>query len=311
MNTLIIPCAGRNFINNQPKWSLKCSNNEYLLSKCIKALSIENFDRIIVTLLIEDLKYCSIKELKRTIPSMVEFFLLEKQTLGPAETVYKTIIDKKVNGQIFIKDIDIIFPFPFSKGNFISGIHLLNYESDLTNVRNKSFITRNEKDVVMDIIEKNVKSDIISIGLYGFADSLDFIQSYEILLKSFPNEKLYVSHIITYLIGVESRIFNYVEIESYELFETDKDYDRSLRNNGVYIIDGTKINIEKYISEFEKMSKKGALVLIVQNKELDTKIENILRQSQIKYKSIICQNSDYIKLINNEVDIRDIYLYAV
>lgn len=311
MKTLIVPCAGRNFINNYPRWALKYSQEDILLSKCIKTLSCDNFDRIVVTLLEDDLIYYSLEKLKRMISPKVEFYIMKQKTSGPAETIYETLINMKIKGSIYIKDIDIIFPYPNKTGNFISGIHILDYESDLKNVKNKSFITVNEKNVVMDIIEKNIKSDIISIGLYGFADANDFIKSYVAISNSFQGERIYVSHIITYLIGGLDKVFEFVEIPEYELFESTKDYERFIRNTGVYLIDSTHVNIMAHFDEIVAISKKGASIVIISSNDLDELLKERMDKNGIKYKLLIVDNSDCIKFIDNDKDMKDVYINAI
>ena len=63
-------------------------------------------------------------------------------------------------------------------GNFVSGLDLTTYNQDVFKVRTKSFIVTNEQNQILDIIEKKFRSDIISVGLYGFKNTNDFIEAY-------------------------------------------------------------------------------------------------------------------------------------
>lgn len=307
MITLIVPCCGRNFINGQPRWTLQIPNNGALVSFCLSKLKTIKYDRIIVTILKEDLDYFS--NIKNTLSDKIEFCILDSMTNGPAETVCLTIEKMNVMGEVHIKDIDIVFDNTIDcRGNFISGIHLVNYDSDIKNIKNKSFITRNEQNVVMDIIEKTIKSDIISIGLYGFANSCDFVSAYYRLKASFgDNSTLYISHVISYLIGVKGIVFNYVEIPNYTSFETSNDYDKNIRSMGCYIIDLSKVDVDNYISELFGLSMNGAkLVFLVDNTE---KIE-YLKKNNIKFEYIYIQKNIYKKYVSSTDEFKDVLLNA-
>lgn len=314
MRTLIVPCAGRNFINGKPRWSLECYDSEILLSLCLKKLNIDNFDRVIVSLLRADLSIFSIEQIKSKISDKIEIYVLDNQTVCPADTIYETLVAMNVSGSICIKDIDIVFECPNNASdNFISGIHLLNYNSNLKNARNKSFITRNEKDIVMDIIEKNIKSDIISIGLYGFTDSRDFIRAYNELKKNLDtNEKLFVSHIITYLIGVENKVFNFVEIPTYELFENESDYDKAIKSKGIYIINAKLVNLEQEIVRINKLIENGASIVFVVDNTNETKIKELVLRFGIKCSFLMSGSyTNYVKYVESEEELKEVFYNVI
>lgn len=52
---------------------------------------------------------------------------------------------------------------------------------DVPRLKDKSFIVLNEQSRIIDIAEKQLKSGIISLGLYGFADVGDFLDAYAAL----------------------------------------------------------------------------------------------------------------------------------
>ena len=309
MNTLIIPCCGRNFIFHKPRWLLPYPPNDILLSACLKMLGKQNYDRIIVTILDSDLKLISIEQLNKYIGNSIEICVLENETVGPADTIYETIVKKQINGSIEIKDIDILFERPvISHQNFVTGIHLLDYDSDLKSVRNKSFITRNEQNSILDIIEKTIKSDIISMGLYGFSSAEKFCEAYKILKRNFSlDERIYVSHIIAYLIGVNNIIFNYIEIDRYISIEQEKDYEKLIRCMGTYFFDSTKMDIEQNISQLLFMEKKGANIFFLVDQSSLKSVKSILKSYGIKGK-VILLTSTYSQLISSEEGMKEAFL---
>lgn len=309
MNTLIVPCCGRNFIGNLPRWLLPYPPNDILLGKCLKKLGIENYDRIIVSILQTDLNVCSIDDLKKYVDEKVEFCVLEKETTGPADTIYETIVKSGVTGSIEIKDIDILFERPLiTHRNFVTGIHLFDYDSDLKSVRNKSFITRNEQNSILDIIEKTIKSDIISMGLYGFSNAKSFCDAYMNLKENFLNqEKIYVSHVIAYLIGVNNKVFNYVEINDYISIEQEKDYEKLIKCKGTYFIDTERIDLEKCIKSIQFMENKGANIYFLVNQNSIQQVDNIIKRYKLLGK-VIPLNSKHAQLISSEERLKEAYL---
>lgn len=307
MKTLIVPCIGRTFINNQPKWALMYSRDEILLSACIKGLGIDNFDRIIVSLLKDDLTFYSPEDIKKAISPKIEICFFEKETRGPADTVYETIVRMGVTGSIQIKDISTVLTVPHDVGdNFITGIHLFNYDSNIKNLRKKSFITRNENNIVMDIIEKDVKSDIISIGLYGFASAEEYVEAYRKLEADFAeSDTMFVSHIITYLIGVEKKVFVFVEVPNYELFESTWDYQRFNKGIGTYIFDCNKYDITSWLESLKKKSKDGNPLVFIVNDNEKKRVEELLSSMDIKGQFIIDNQMSFVKLIESVNDLKE------
>jgi len=242
MRTLIIPSAGRSMLMGMPKWLLRHPDGNHLIKKCVCGLDLSEFDRIIITILKEDEeKYnaSSIIALEFSENKNIEIFILDKQTSGPAETVYKTIIEKSVEGKVVIKDSDVFTKIHDCKfDNFVAGLNLIECDADLPNIRNKSFVIVNEQNQILDIIEKQIKSDLICLGLYGIREASDFIETYNALSDNdYGIQSLYVSHIIAYLIGMQGKIFNYVKVLEYENWETERDWENINRKFGTYFID--------------------------------------------------------------------------
>jgi hypothetical protein len=118
-------------------------------------------------------------------------------------------------GGIVIKDSDnyvAVNKIPFS--NFIVGINLYKFKNEINRLKSKSFLKVNDQNILVDIIEKQISSNIICVGIYGFISELEFNKAY-LNLKNNPNE-LYLSHIISYLIGINQSIFYYEEAINYD-----------------------------------------------------------------------------------------------
>ena len=71
--------------------------------------------------------------------------------------------------------------------------------------------------MLTDVIEKHVSSSYISTGLYGFSSADLFIKAYDALKESLYKDRIpiYVSHIISYLLGVYQVKFACYETREY------------------------------------------------------------------------------------------------
>lgn len=195
---------------------------------------------------------------------------MKKRRGGPAETIERTLIDKNVKGPIAIKDAGIIIkPSAIQNSNFLFGINLFNYQADLENVRNKSFITVNDQNDVLDIIEKNVKSGIISLGYYGFEQASDFLWAYNSVSQvQGGSENLFVSHIIDYLIGMRQTVFTYCEPEFYESVEDENDYYKYINRRCTYFIDYSGLDDDCFLYLKHFVSKGASLIFLCPDKQI-------------------------------------------
>ena len=273
MRTLIVLCASKlKFLNKPSVLEKHPSDGQLLGYLAIKDVFPETYDRIIYTFLKTDnVQYNIIEQLNKVLPKTlrIETFLLDRSTSGPAETAYLTIKNMNVKGEVCIRDshnyIKLIKPI---QGNCIAGIDLTTYDETVENLRRKSFLVLNEQNQVLDIVEKSFRSDVISVGLYNFKDIDDFLSVYEHLItEPYPIEKLYISHIISYLIGYKGRIFREIEVKKYEDWGCMSAWKKLQKQFATYFIDVEMLMRYSYqeyileINELNKRQKRGALIV--------------------------------------------------
>lgn len=256
MKNLIIPCCGRNFLNGKPKYLNKHPDGTLLAVKTFQKMNVDAYDMIYYVILKEDIdRFDALTILNKAIRVLsipYQVVVLDSRTDGPAETVYNAIVNAQIKGEIVIKDLDNMLEVSTQAyGNFVAGLNLIEYENDIYQLRKKSFVIINEQNTVLDIVEKRLCSDIISAGLYGFESAADFIFAYKRLRdENYGIKHLYVSHVISYLIGFLGKNFDYIEVSGFESWGTDKEWKDVLQlyadsiKNGLVIIDldGTLIN---------------------------------------------------------------------
>lgn len=242
MSTLILPCLGRKFVNHIPQYLVRHPNGKMLIERSIEGVFAEDYTRILIVLLKKDIQEFDaeekiIEEIGKKYP--IEIVSLDEMTSGPAETVYQAIKKTNVTGRVVVKDSDNYIKLSQQMtGNFVVGLDLNDWEKDIRNLRNKSYLILNEQKYILDIIEKQIKSDIICLGLYGFEQAEKYVQTYEKLSDgTYPICGLYVSHIISYIIGYTGRVFRYVAAEAYENWGDERLWRDLQRDYTMYFID--------------------------------------------------------------------------
>ena len=219
MNTLIIPCAGGECISGMPLiLNRHPKDGTILAAKLLSGIFPEHYDRIIyaVTPKMEE-RFSVSQAIAESVPG-AEVIVLAEETSGAAETVYRTICAAGISGGIAVKDSHsrIVLPSPLD-GNAIAGLDLMQTDCTVGNLRNKSFIILNEQNIIRDIAEKRLRSDVISAGMYSFRNAEDFARAFIRLSDpDYPAGRLYVSHVISYLIGCRDLAFSCTKAETFE-----------------------------------------------------------------------------------------------
>lgn len=241
MSTLIVPCVGRKIVNGKPQYLNRHPNGKLLIERSIEGVYSENYARVLIVLLKPDVEqFEADRIIVRELSSYpIEIVALEEMTSGPAETVYQAICIAGVTGAVVVKDADnYLKTKDIPKSNFVAGLDLNTWERDIHNLRNKSFLVVNEQGNLLDIIEKQVRSDVICLGLYGFKKAEDFVLAYQHMNDgTYPISKLYLSHIISYLIGYSGRVFRYVESLEYENWGDERHWKDLQRDYTLFFVD--------------------------------------------------------------------------
>lgn len=319
MSTLIVPCLGRKFVNGIPEYLNRHPNGKLLIEHSIEGIYSEQYKKVIIVLYKKDIEnyYAEsiiTSELKKY---PVEIITLNEMTSGPAETVYRAIKIAGVVGEFVVKDSDNYLELDKNllHGNFVAGLDLNIWERDIHNLRSKSFLIVNEQKNLLDIIEKQVRSDLICLGLYGFKKAEDFLNAYEHLNDgNYPLSKLYVSHIISYLIGYAGRVFHCINCINYENWGDERLWQDMQRDYTMYFIDLDNIlNINGNLSESNKekltlLQDRGASFVgyTVEDEEYKISALKVLKAAGLKFIKIIygCPYSEKKEIIasDNELE---------
>ncbi len=324
--TLIIPCAGKSnrFPNMKPKWMLTHPDGELMIEKVLKGINTEIFDRIIITIVKQhDEKYEAKLILSQVFQNnnKVEICLLDDFTNSASETVYLTIKRMNVQGSFVIKDSDNYVNVKLTNPiqNSVIGYDLRKHPK-VTNIPGKSFLIINEKNIIEDIIEKNVVSNIICLGIYAFEDAEIFKRAYELMIEKNFDGEMYISHVISFIISQKESSFLALEATEYEDWGTLEEWKKVQNNYRTYFcdVDGILLkNCGKYgsrnwynneellqdnIDTIRKLQEKGGQIVITTSRpeEFKKDLEKILNKNGIFPYAILMGMNHSARVVVND-----------
>lgn len=323
MKSILVLCGDNRIIDGGPFLTMLYADGKMTAEKVIEGVFPEEYDRIIYVITEEfEKKFDVSAALRRRMGNIypIEIVRLKGKTCGPAETAYRAILQADVSGELAIRDSHNFIRLACkASGNYIVGLDLSQYEHTIDNLRSKSFIRLNEQRKVLDIVEKKFCSDIISCGLYGFSNAADFAMAYEKLHGSmYSIEKLYVSHIIAYLIGYLNKVFHVVDAAYFEDWATSSSWARVQNWHATYFIDydtvcGGNVPIDKQVlHKLQRASRNGGfIVLFTSATDLDTGgLKNYFEQNQIMVGGFIkgCSFSNVQKIVSSRKQLESLIL---
>lgn len=227
-NSLIVPAAADKpeYENDLPYIFSLNSEGIVICLKSILGLDLKRFDSIYFTILkkhddrfrISDLLKLQFNRLGIANARVV---ILDEPTVDQAETIYQTISQAGIEGNIFIKDADSYFSTEVPNNDSVA-IYPIE-ELDMLTPKDKSYVAVDDMFYVTNIIEKSIIGHHISAGGYKIKVT-DFILYYN-KLRNFS--KLYLSHIV-YAMLLDKKSFRPMLVEDYKDWGTVSD----LRRNG-------------------------------------------------------------------------------
>ncbi len=209
---IIVPAAGLStrFPEMKPKYLLYDYKGELMLANAIRPF-LGKYTINIGILKEHDEKYNSVEVLQHEFGKLVNIVVLEKPTLGPADTVYQILNKTGLHlSPILIKDCDSFFDHEVSDGNYVCVTNIAKHES-LKKLGAKSFVVYNDQGIITDIVEKEVVSDTFCIGGYKFENAMTYKSAYE---KLSTNREVFVSDVIGHCINY-GQVFTIKETENY------------------------------------------------------------------------------------------------
>ena len=193
--------------------------------KSIMGMDLNQFNHIYFTILKKhDEKYYLSDNLrlqfKRLGLKQAEVVVLDESTCDQAETIYRTIHLKDIEGSLFVKDADSFF---IAEASQVNGIAIFPIEElEVLSPHDKSYVAVDDMYYVTNIIEKSVVGHYISAGGYVF--DVNVFKTYYHRLRGYG--RLYLSHLI-YAMLLDKLSFRPMLVEDYKDWGTRKDWNRN------------------------------------------------------------------------------------
>jgi len=207
----------------------------------------------------------------------------------------------KIEGPIFIKDADNYFKFAIKKGNYVV-VSDLN-ETSVKNVASKSYVSFNDNNIVTNIVEKTVISNLFCAGGYSFESAASFLEYYE---KIKDKKNIYLSHVIyrmllddiCFKLSCSDDFIDWGTPNDWQLFREKYitmfvDLDGTLvENSGEYFPPfwgGTK-SLQKNVDTINSIYESGKALIIITTSRNSTFEKETIRQLKkcgIKYHRIL------------------------
>lgn len=235
---LILPIAGESsrYPKGTPKWFLKHPSGNSMLVESIRGIPLKDFDSVYIVGLNEHKMMITSMSLEMVNeygfkPIIV---ILGTKTSSQPETVYECIKQGKITGSILVKDCDGQFGYsPDWSNNHVAVADL--HKVGKINAGNKSYVKIDRNNTLGNIVEKQVISNLFSVGGYYFVSASEYCLYFEKL----EEKSIYVSHVI-YEMLLDKKVFFIEEVENYKDWGTIDDwmdYIREVYSNKTIVID--------------------------------------------------------------------------
>ena len=326
---VVIPAAGKSsrFNGFSPKWMRTHPDGNLMIQKSLETFNNQDFDIYLITTSEIEEKFSVIEKLKLALPK-VNIIILNNSTKSSVETLLLGLekIGKLINidTPLFVKDVDNLVEFDWKNFDMStsSSVGLDIKLQIVNNIANKSFIVVNEDGLIIDFIEKEIVSNIISVGTHYFKSALEALTTAQLLLTNNVDQthELYTSHLIAYNIysGIEYKMIPAIKYEDFGTqIEWDKvrdsyktifvDFDGTLvENRGRYSnpnwFSRSDIPLEKNIDILKRLHANGSQIIITTSRLNSEKeyIREFLLKFEIKAHEIICDLNHSERVLIND-----------
>lgn len=201
---IIVPCCGASsrYPNQPPKWMLPAPDGQPMLTLAVSGFDID-LDQIVVVILREhDERYDASRGIVDAFGHEVQIVVLDEPTQSQVETVARALRATHLDEPFLVKDSDNCFDLgQLEQGDAYVSVDSLN-NHELINPRNKSYVQVDHNGLITNIREKEVISDLFSVGGYFFTDPEQFLEIYDRLSADSGSwdRELYISDIVAAMV---------------------------------------------------------------------------------------------------------------
>ena len=236
---IIVPCAGRSsrFPNMAPKWMLPDNDGLPMVYKAVQGLGASVDDFIFTILREHEERFQAQEGLRAAFGQKVNCVILDEPTRSQSETVAQTLLKSGIDEPFMVKDSDNYFEVPhlYQTYNYVCVASLSSFSQ--VNPQNKSYVQVDQEDVIVNFREKQVISDLFSVGGYYFSSPKEFLGAYDELMSQprLSAGELYLSEIIGYL-AMQGSVFRIQRIKQYQDWGTVHEWRDYLQGRRVFFV---------------------------------------------------------------------------
>jgi len=229
---------------------LTLPEGDLALARAAASIPTADYDRILIAVRAEhEAKYRASELLMRVFGKDVTILVLDRDTRGPADTVAEMLRRAEVSGAFAIKDADSFFDAaPLPQGSFVA-LSDVRRSPHMTNVGAKSFAVVNENELVVEMVEKSLASNFVSVGLYGFADTGAYLDCFEALAGEHGGQEIFVSHVMNRAIAAGMMVAPLIVSGLIDV-GTLEDWRRHVRPRGTIVTDLDGVVFENHSRYF-------------------------------------------------------------
>jgi hypothetical protein len=236
---IIVPCAGRSsrFPNMAPKWMLPDNDGLPMVYKAVQGLGAKVDDFIFTILAEHEERFQARAGLRAAFGQEVNTVILDEPTRSQSETVAQTLLKSGIDEPFMVKDSDNYFEVAHlnQSYNYVCVASLSSFTQ--VNPQNKSYVQVDQEDVIVNFREKQVISDLFSVGGYYFTSPKEFLGAYDELMGQprLSAGELYLSEIIGYL-AMQGSVFRIQRIKQYQDWGTVHEWRDYLQGRRVFFV---------------------------------------------------------------------------
>lgn len=228
---VLLPCCGRSsrYSTDVPKWMLPGSDRQPMLALALEGLAVGSAQVVVAILAEHEERFGAVAGIRSALGDSVQVVVHDHPTSNQPETVARTLRKLGATGPLLVKDSDNRFWLDELTADvgYVAVDSLNNH--DAINPRNKSYVQTNHNGLITNMREKEVISDLFSVGGYHFPSSEDYLKYYDRLSTDASDwdRELYLSDVIGSMI-LDGLPFEARKVRGYEDWGTVHEWRRAL-----------------------------------------------------------------------------------
>jgi hypothetical protein len=236
---IIVPCCGNSsrYPNQPPKWMLPAPDGQPMLTLAVSGLDLDLDDLAVVILRDHDERYGARRGIADAFGREVQTVVLDAPTQSQAETVALALRALDLDEPFLIKDSDNCFTLDDLEQDdcYVSVDSLNNHE--LINPRNKSYVQVDHNGLITNIREKEVISDLFSVGGYFFTAPGHFLETFDRLsgVGALWERELYISDVIASMVLEGTPVLTR-DVDRYQDWGTVHEWRRTLQTSQTFFV---------------------------------------------------------------------------